>query len=151
MSPDVTVEPATIDQREVVGRLLELNAYEFSRFDGRSLRADATFGCRYLDDSWTEPGRTAYLVRVDGELAGLALVRRTSTWSMAEFLVVPKHRRAGVGTAAARAVFASHPGEWEVHEIPGNDDAAAFWRLAIPLPFAETVGEDGTTQRFRIG
>jgi predicted acetyltransferase len=33
---------------------------------------------------------------------------------MAEFFVLPKYRRGGVGTDAARAVFARFPGEWHV-------------------------------------
>jgi predicted acetyltransferase len=146
----IDVRRADASEKPVVGRLLELNAYEFSRFDRRALRDDGTFGYRYLDSYWDDQGRHPYLVLVDGELAGLALVRLTATWSMAEFLVLPKFRRSGVGTSAARAVFARHPGQWEVREIAGNDDAVAFWRGVIPVIYDESVDAGGTTQRFAI-
>lgn len=73
---DVEVTLASRSDRDVVGRLLELNAYEFSRVDGRAIGSDALYRYPYLDAYWSEPGRFPYLIRADGELAGLALVSR---------------------------------------------------------------------------
>lgn len=78
------------------------------------------------------------------------LIRAGTPHSIAEFLVLPKYRRRGVGTAAARAAFAEFPGDWEVHQVPGNRAAVEFWHRAIPVPFVETVDGDGTTQHFSI-
>jgi len=75
---------------------LELNSYEFSRIDGRSIGHDGLYGYRYLDAYWSEPDRVPYLFRADGELAGLALVRRVNkAMEVSEFLVLPKSRRTG--------------------------------------------------------
>ena len=147
---DLELAPATASQRDVVGRLLELNSYEFSRIDGRSIGRDGRYGYRYLNAYWSEPGRVPYLFRGDGELAGLALVRRAGTITdVAEFLVLPKFRRTGVGTRAARLLFAAHPGPWQVRQVAGNDQATSFWHRAIPTPFTEVVDDEGnTTQTF---
>ena len=64
-------------------------------------------------------------------------------------LVLPKYRRGGIGTTAAREVFAMFPGRWDVHQIAGNDGATAFWRNAIPVEFTETRGS-GHRQHFTI-
>ncbi len=119
---DVAITRASRSDREVVGRLLQLNAYEFSRVDGRAIGSDALYRYPYLDAYWSEPGRFPYLIRADGELAGPALVRRIDAdWYVSEFLVLPKLRRAGVGTWAAREVFALHPGSWRVRQVAHND------------------------------
>lgn len=149
---EVEVVPALWFDREVVGRLLELNAYEFSRLDGRSIGGDGLYGYRYLDAYWSERDRFPYLVRVVEELAGLALVRRVdSVWHMSEFLILPKFRRAGIGTQAARQVFAAHPGPWQVRQIAGHDEGTRFWHRAIAVTFSEDVDGQGTvSQTFTI-
>ncbi len=129
---------------------MEFNAYEFSQFDGADVDAHGTFGYRYLDHYWTEATRHPYLIKVSERIAGVVLVRSGTRRQMAEFLVLPKYRRSGVGTLAARAAFALFPGEGETHEVAGNDGAVAFWRRAIPVTFEETAAADGTTQRFLI-
>lgn len=144
----VRLTQASRSERDVVGRLLELNAYEFSRLDGRSIGDDGVYGYRYLDAYWSEPDRTPYLIRANDELAGLALVSRgDSILHVSEFLILPKFRRAGVGTQAARRVFAAHPGEWRVRQAAGNDSATHFWRRAIPATFTEHVGGDGAVSQ----
>jgi hypothetical protein len=37
-----------------------------------------------------------------------------------QFFVLKRYRRAGVGLALAQHVFRSHPGPWEVGQMPGN-------------------------------
>jgi predicted acetyltransferase len=87
---------------------------------------------------------------VNRRLAGFALVRLGKPHRVAEFLVLPKYRRHGLGTEAARQVLSRFHGEWITHEAPGNDAAVAFWRRAIPVPFTESSDGVGTTQRFVI-
>lgn len=150
---DVRLEPARESDRDVVDRLLELNAYEFSRIDGRPLHDDGTFGYPYLDAYWAELGRHPYLIRVDGELAGVVLVsERGDANSMSEFMVLPKFRRRRVGERAAAMAFTRHPGRWVVTQTHDNVEATQFWRKVIPIPFQETVSPDGVvTQTFRYG
>lgn len=150
MDIDARLREAPIEDKLVVRQLLEFNSYEFSRFDGADVDSHGTFGYRYLDHYWTERDRHPFLIEVGTHLAGVALVRSGRPHSMAEFLVLPKYRRSGVGSAAARLVFSRFAGEWETHEVPGNDRAVEFWRQAIPVEFSETTNEDGTTQRFTI-
>lgn len=149
---DVDVTPAAEGEKPIIGRLLELNAHDFSEFDGRDLGPHGEYGYPYLDDYWcgTED-RHPFLIRVDGTIAGCALVRAGRPHRFGEFFVVRKYRRRGVGTAAARSVFRRFPGEWLVEEVPGNDAAAAFWRRAIPAVYHEVVTDAGTSQRFVAG
>jgi predicted acetyltransferase len=122
----VTLRPAELDDRDLLRQLL----YDYLReFDGR------TEPYPYLEAYWQEPERLPFLIDVDGDVAGLCLVRvRDGGWSIAEFYVVPAHRRAGIGRAAvetladrARSAGAAHL-EAKVH--PGNLEALPFWLAA---------------------
>ena len=147
---EVTLARAIQSDRDVVGRLLEFNAYQFSQLDGRSIGSDALYG-RYLDAYWSEPGRFPYLIRADDELAGLALVSRVrADWLLSEFLVLPKFRRTGVGTRAARLVFAAHQGSWRIHQVAHHDQPTQFWRHAIPVRSVSiSRGTAGSNSRSR--
>src|SRR5215467_5655591 len=123
----------------------------FSRLDGADLDGNCRFGYAYLDLYWTEPGRRPYLILVGASIAGMALVREGPPHSVAEFLIMPKYRRAGVGTTAARNLLSRHPGRWELHQVPGNERAVAFWRHALSCEFTEHQDEHGITQTFTLG
>jgi predicted acetyltransferase len=77
-------------------------------------------------------------VKVDGEIAGLVLIMKGSRisgdpqiWDVAEFFIVRRHRRRGIGAAAAAEVWRCLPGAWEVRVLEGNLPARAFWKSAI--------------------
>ena len=61
-----------------------------------------------------------------------------------------KYRGRDVSVAAARAVFAQFPGEWQVRELAANARATKFWRRAIPVPFTEDTNDQGPVQHFHI-
>jgi predicted acetyltransferase len=146
----IEVRAAGFADKDILRQLLEFLAYEHSRFDGADLDGHGRFGYRYLDHYWTDPDRHPYLITIGGRIAGMALVREGVPHSMAEFLVMPRYRRAGVGRFAAQRLFEFLPGPWRVREMAGNDAALAFWRAVIPRPFTEEQDEHGTAQLFTM-
>ena len=146
----VEVLEATLEDKSVVRRLLELYIYDFSEFTEEDVDAHGSFGYRFLDNYWTESDRRPFLFRIAGKWAGLALVRAGSPHDMAEFFVMRKYRRHGVGIMAARELFARFPGEWQVRQMATNAPATKFWRRAIPHPYEEDQNEKGTVQHFVV-
>jgi len=146
----VDIHEATIGDKPAVRQLLELYAHDFSEFDGGDVDERGVFGYPYLDVYWTEPERYPFLIRVDGHVAGFVLVRLGSPHDVAEFFVMRKYRRGGVGVEAARAVFARFAGEWQVRQVRANVAATAFWRAAIPVAFTEDSNDEGPVQHFSI-
>ncbi len=145
------VSPARPEDSEILQRLIELYAYDFSEFNGADLGSDARYPAYpHFDAIWTEPERHALLFRVGGHLAGFAIVRTGEPHDMTEFFVMRKYRRSGVGIDAARAVFARFPGAWQTREQFANTGATAFWRRAIPVPFTEDANDEGPFQQFTI-
>ena len=75
-------------------------------------------------------------MRVDGALAGFALLRRLEPGppplhSLAELSVMRGYRRHSVGNTAVTALFDLYPGRWQVPQMDGNLPAQAFWSRVI--------------------
>ncbi len=146
----VDVVPVRSEDKSVLLHLMQLYCYDFSEFTNDDVDDHGYFGFPARDRYWTEPDRHPYLFRVDGRLAGFALVHSGVPHDMAEFFVVRKYRRNGVGREAARTVFQLHRGDWQVRQMTLNTRATAFWRRAIPVDYVETVIDKGPMQTFHI-
>ncbi len=134
---NIEIAPVPIGDKAVLRRLLELYHYDYSEYDGADLDAHGLYGYEYLDHYWTEPGRHPFLIRVAGQLAGLALVRCIETpdagvvHTIAEFFVLRKYRQQGIGREAAWQLFDRFPGPWRVCQETPNLPAQRFWRQVI--------------------
>ena len=130
--------PARKEQEHVLQRLMSLYVYDFSDFMGLDVEEDVSFKLPDLSAYWRDSWRHPFLLSVEGKLAGFALVHQRSrlsgadgTYDMAEFFVLRRYRRQGVGEQAARELFARFRGPWEIRERAANIQAIAFWRRVI--------------------
>lgn len=127
--------PSSSD-RTLIRRMMEFYIYDFSQYEDLDLNEHGIYGHDKLDYFWFEPGRTAFLVTVNEKLAGFVLVDEEvliegNERSMAEFFVMKKYRRHGVGRHSAVEVFNRLPAKWEVRVIENNEPAKAFWKRVI--------------------
>ncbi len=146
----IEIEPVPYADKAVLRRLIEFYVYDYSEYMQWDVDTHGVFGYRYLDHYWTAPDRHPFFIRVDGHLAGFALVRSGPPHDMAEFFVMRKYRRGGIGTDAARLVLNRFPGAWEVRQMAANVAGSTFWRSAIPVPFREGTRDGGPIQHFTI-
>ncbi len=130
--------PATKEEMPIVANLFELYAHDFSEFYSVEPGPDGRFGYPDLPLYWGEPGRHPFLIKVDGKLAGFALIRKLApvtghdaAWDLAEFFVLRAYRRRGVGRQAAHSVWRQFPGLWQVRVMRANQTARRFWQHAI--------------------
>jgi predicted acetyltransferase len=165
----VEVSVARPEERPALANLMQFYIHDFSEFwagtpEGE-LQDDGRFADYPLDAYWQEPSRVPLLFRLAGRPIGFALLNAVGhgvgpmDHNMAEFFIVRKHRRGGVGTAAARQVISLYPGQWEVAVARRNVAALPFWRQAISgHPQAADIVEldldsatwNGPLFRFRI-
>ena len=141
----LTLAPARPDQRELLWRLLQLYLHDFSAFASADdphgvIGEDGAFDDPGFADYWGgDPRRSVVLFRVAGDPAGFALVNdwapsgRPVDRALAEFFVLAKYRRAGIGGRAARTLFAGAPGLWELGVTDYNAPALAFWRRVLAV------------------
>ena len=146
--PSVRIEviPAAPEQEAVLGNLLELYIHDFRELREVDLGPNGRFGYRLLPLYWSDPARHPFLVRIDGKLAGFALVKRGSevsenetVWDMAEFFVIRGYRRRGFGTQITHELWRRFPGLWEIRVMQSNVRACQFWRRAISMFTGEAV------------
>jgi predicted acetyltransferase len=134
----VEVVSAAPEQQAVIANLLELYAYELSEAADLHVGSDGRYGYQSLPLYWKDKSRAPFLVKVDGHLGGFVLVSQGSrithdpeVWDMAEFFVLRRYRRLGVGTKIAQEIWRRFPGRWEVRVLETNQPAVTFWQAAI--------------------
>jgi len=139
-APEIEIHEAALDEKPIIGNLMELYIYDFTQFPGGEHLDDAgRFGFDRLDSYWQEPHRHPFILRVDRHPAGLALIREHVTPltgdgevnDVAEFFVMRAYRRSRAGETLARLVWDRFPGRWQVREIEANAPAHAFWLAVI--------------------
>ncbi|RJP64517.1 MAG: GNAT family N-acetyltransferase [Candidatus Abyssobacteria bacterium SURF_17] len=133
------VKKASIEQKPILERLMQFYLYDFSAMQGADVNPDGLFDHQmHLDSYWSEPDRFPFLIYADSEIAGFVLVNsytclpeNRGAKSIAEFFMMPKYRRRGVGRRTAFQIFDKFPGKWEVRQIQENTAGQEFWRKVI--------------------
>jgi predicted acetyltransferase len=130
----VRIQAATTQERPIVANLMQLYLYDICEFEDGPLNAKGLFELDdYFELYWIESTRHPFLLWIDGQLAGFALVREIShdTFSISEFFIRRGCRRTGAGAKAATELFDRFRGTWRVAELERNIPAQAFWRRVI--------------------
>ena len=136
MSEDgVTLEAASPDDAPLLENLLQLYLHDLSDAFPIDLGADGRFRYPNLSRYWSEPDRRfPLLIRAQSRVVGFVLVKRGSPVSddpnaldVAEFFVLRRYRRAGVGRRAAFLLWDRFRGPWTVRVLEANGGALRFW------------------------
>jgi predicted acetyltransferase len=134
----ISLSPATRAERAALDNLIQLYSYDWSELRPLDVGADGRFAGYSLDAYWEDDRRHPLLLRVDGAIAGFVLVSEGSrltgapgVFDMAEFFVMRRYRRQGIGRAAAAAAFDRFKGPWEIRQRDENAAATAFWRNVV--------------------
>ena len=128
---------ASLQQKDVIKNLMQFYMYDFSEFVELDVESNGLFAAYLnLDDYWKDANRFPYIIKKDEKYIGFVLVRFIETeqrnyFSIAEFFVMKKYRRKGVGKAIAHQVFDLHKNEWEVFQKESNKPAQLFWSEVI--------------------
>lgn len=136
----IELKEAHKEQMPVLERLIQLYLYDFSEMERFDVNREGLFELKSasLESYWSEPERFPFLIFGDDTIAGFVMVNsytcldeNEGAKSIAEFFIMRKYRRQGVGTRAASAIFDRFPGKWEVRQIKANVAAHRFWRKVI--------------------
>jgi predicted acetyltransferase len=139
-SSDVVLEAATASDAVLLSNLLELYIHDLSAaFPSVELGSDGRFGYSKLALYWSEPDRRfPFLIKSGSHVAGFALATRGSpasndpnVFDVAEFFVIRRHRRSGLGRRAAMLLWNRLRGSWIVRVSEGVPGAVLFWRSVV--------------------
>jgi len=145
----------------VLSHLLELYSHDLSEVFALELGANGLFGYEQLPLYWSESERRfPFLIRAGARLAGFALVTRGSPASsdpnefdIAEFFVLRRHRRSGVGRRAAFLLWNRFAARWTVRVSAGNHEGLRFWANVIAQytgGAAVEITRPGTPHAWRV-
>ena len=135
-SLDVALDVAAPGDAGLLANLLELYVHDLSEvFPRIEIGADGRFGYDPLPLYWSEPERRfPFFIRCGERIAGFVLVTRGSpasddpdVFDVAEFFILRRHRRSGIGRLAAFLVWDRLPGRWIVRVSEANRGAVPFW------------------------
>ncbi|HEY0260232.1 MAG TPA: GNAT family N-acetyltransferase [Lacisediminihabitans sp.] len=142
----MTVTRAHASDRTLLDRLWLMFRHDLSEFRGILPDDTGAFRSERLEAALGRTGWAAYVLRIDGRPAGLAILRGLDEprHILSSFFVVRGARRTGVGLGSVRNILSRYPGPWGVAFQEDNPAAAAFWRRV-----AEDVAGDGWTETRR--
>ena len=160
-SQAVALEVATPATAPLLSNLLELYLHDLSEAFPIEVGADGRFGYEWLPSYWSEPEkRFPFLIRFGSQPAGFALVTRGSPVTdepehldVAEFFVLRRYRRTGVGRQAAFLLWNRLPGQWVVRVSEANRAGLPFWRAVVDQYTSGTFSEserDGNPHSWRV-
>ncbi len=138
MAIDFKLIKAEVEHKNIIANLMQFYMYDFSEFTKNDVEEDGLYsGYHNLEDYWKEAdNKYAYVIKKDEKYVGFALVKFNKSsernyYSIAEFFILKKYRREGIGKEAAIRIFNLHKGEWQVHQIENNKPAQVFWSKII--------------------
>ena len=131
------IKKVSVDEKEILRNLLEKYNYEFSRWNLEDVNFLGQYGYDYLDCYWTDENRYAFFIFADNKLAGFAMINNIpeayepADYSVAEFFVMYKYRKDGVGRYVANELFNMFRGKWQIKMHPKNVASVCFWNKVV--------------------
>lgn len=152
----INIAPATAELMPVIQNMARFYAYDLSKSCGFyelynwSFPENGLYEALDMSKYW-QPDCYPFIIRVDGELAGFALINKVGSitdtkWNMGEFFIVGKFQGKGIGRQVAFEILDKFPGQWEVMQMPPNLPAIKFWKKVV----AEYTGDKFTETRISV-
>ena len=163
MPPDsqVNVRAALTSDIACIENMMQFYNYDLSESLSVNFAETGLYDLRPKAQYWLKPQVSPFLIHVDGELAGFAVVddeviEPESRYNMGYFFIARRYRKRGVGKQVANKLFAQFAGAWEVYFYTNNPAASRFWNTVIAESSARDVamsaqiidGEPGTLFSF---
>ena len=135
---DIQITRASTEQEQVIAQLYELYTYEMTDLADFDINDNGYYGYPDLPSYWKDPNKYPYLVLVNKKLAGFVLIQKGSPidddpniWDIAEFFIMRKFRKQGIGGLVAQDLFGKFKGRWQIRVWNNNEVAYAFWNNII--------------------
>jgi predicted acetyltransferase len=132
----IEIVKATQNNNIVIARLLELYVYDFTEYMDFDVDEEGLFHYPF-EEYLSLPDHFIYLILVNGHYAGLVLMKLAtneqgkSYYTIAEFFILKKYRKLGIGKKVASKILMDYPGHWMIYQSKNNIPAQIFWRKII--------------------
>lgn len=133
---EIKLIPAALGDYPVIQNMGRFYVYDMSEYMAWEIPDDGLYECIDFKKYWETKDAFPFLIRYRNELAGFVIIDKrgsddTIEFNMAQFFILRKFKRKGIGEYVAHHCFNQFKGTWEVMVIPGNEGAYRFWRSII--------------------
>jgi len=135
---DIAILPISIDEKDILRNLMEKYEYDNSQYENTDVNDYGLYGYKFLDHYWTDKNRYAYFIKVNNKLAGFIMIDDYKYYNeieanhcIAEFFIMFKYKRMGVGRYVVKFITDKYKGKWQVGYNPNNNIGKLFWNKVI--------------------
>lgn len=135
---NIEVVKVTSEEKSILQNLIKMYCYEWSQYNKMDVNKNGEYDFEHhLSDFWEKEKHIPFFIKVNSNLAGFVLIdddfiiNKNADYSISEFFVMHKYRRAGVGRYAAKSIFDKHRGKWEIVQHPHNMTSIEFWSSVV--------------------
>lgn len=132
--------PAGLEYKNTIWNMFQFYCYDTSVYDGYDVEADGNYKmcADYFAQYWQLPRWSAYIVKVDGALAGFALIEPSDAVAeaqeLADLFIMRRFRRRGVAQQVVSHFMATRAIPWTITTFDDAPDATAFWQQMFLRP-----------------
>lgn len=139
--------PASLNEYSIIQNMARFYVYDMSEYLGWGMPEDGLYECIDFKKYWQTDDAFPFLIRDDKELIGFVIIDKkgsepSTDFNMAQFFILRKFTKKGLGRYIAHLCFDKFQGSWEVMVIPGNEGAYRFWRSIINEYTSQKFSED---------
>ena len=124
--------------KDILYRLLQYSLFEESETDLNEMTSEGLFEYKYFDKYFTDNDRWAYFIKEKqtNKLLGFVMINCVLEFSynghsIAEYLIIPKYRRLGLGKRVAFEILDRFKGNWEIKPSFQSEKAYLFWKKVV--------------------
>jgi len=137
--------PAGSDEKNTIWNMFQFYCYDTSVYDGYDVEADGKYKmcADYFAQYWQLPRWSAFILKVDGALAGFALIEPSDVVAeaqeLADLFIMRRFRRLGIARRVVEYFMAQRDIPWTVTTFDDAPDATAFWQQMFRLPQFQVI------------
>ena len=137
---NITIYPATIKDYATIQNMARFYVYDMSEYcghmEGWEIPEDGLYECLDFKSYFKDKNAYPFLIKKNKELVGFVIINNkgsdeTTQFNMAQFFILRKFKKMGIGSHIAKICFNKFQGIWEVMVLPENIGAYKFWCKVI--------------------
>lgn len=138
--PNIRLIPASLSDYPTIQNMGRFYVYDMTEYMGNEkgweIPENGLFECIDFKKYWEQSDTFPFLIRINNEIAGFVIIDKKGSdsqvdFNVAQFFILRKFKKQGIGRYVAYQCFNQFKGTWEVMVLPQNTGAYTFWKKII--------------------
>jgi len=135
---EIYLSPVQPSERDTLFMLNQYALFDESHTDNNEMHEGGLFHYPGFERYMSDPLWQAFFIREKGteKILGIAQIHAEVEHAaeghyLAQFMVMPKYRKCGIGRKAAQLCLDMYDGYWEIHPSSGSGRTFSFWQMMV--------------------